>query len=117
MSNAVHKALEAAEHLSNEVSVEVLDPRTLDPLDTKAITGSIKKTGSLLVVQEGGVKAGFGAEVVRQVSRDGYRYLKYPPLVLGARDVPVPFSPVLEKAYTPQVEDIINEIRKILNIN
>jgi pyruvate dehydrogenase E1 component beta subunit len=117
VSNAVHKALAAAEHLSKEISVEVLDPRTLDPLDTQAIIGSIKKTGNLLIVQEGGAKAGFGAEVVRQVVREGYGYLNHPPSVLGARDVPVPFSPVLEKAYIPQVEDIINAITGILNID
>ena len=113
-SNAVHKSSEAAQRLASEISVEVIDPRTLDPLDLATILKSIKKTGHLLVVQEGVVGASFGAEVVRQVTQDGFSYLRRAPLVLGARDVPVPFSPVLEKAFVPQVDDIIQAIRMML---
>ena len=114
ISNAVNKTIAAAEKLSKEISVEVIDPRTLDPLDTETITESVMKTGNLLVVQEGCVKAGFGAEVVRQVCGTGFKYLKHPPQVLGGRDVPVPFSPVLENACIPGVEDIINRIKQVL---
>jgi pyruvate dehydrogenase E1 component beta subunit len=113
-SNAVHKSLAAAEKLSAEISVEVIDPRTLDPLDLPAILRSVKKTGHLLVVQEGVVGASFGAEAVRLVAQEGFSDLESGPLVLGARDVPVPFSPVLERAYVPQVEDIVRTIREML---
>jgi pyruvate/2-oxoglutarate/acetoin dehydrogenase E1 component len=113
-SNAVHKTIEAARRLSKVISVEVVDPRTLDPLDIDTITGSVKKTGKLMVVQEGCVKAGFGAEVVRQVCATAFRYLKSPPLVLGGKDVPVPFSPVLEKAYVPGVDDIVDKVELML---
>lgn len=113
-SNAVHKSLAAAERLASEISVEVIDPRTLDPLDLATILNSVKKTGHLLVVQEGVVGASFGAEVVRQVAQDGFSYLRRAPQVLGARDVPVPFSPVLERAFVPQVDDIILTIRQMV---
>jgi pyruvate dehydrogenase E1 component beta subunit len=113
-SNAVHKALAAADELDGEFSVEVIDPRTVDPLDVHTIINSVKKTGSILVVQEGVPKASFGSEVIRLVSQDGFRYMQNAPLLLGGRDVPVPFSPVLEAAYLPQVADIVNAIRKII---
>jgi pyruvate/2-oxoglutarate/acetoin dehydrogenase E1 component len=110
-SNAVHKSLEAADRLAGEISIEVIDPRTLDPLDAATILKSVRKTGRLLVVQEGVVGASFGAEVVRQVAEEGFSGLRRAPKVLGARDVPVPFSPVLERAYVPQVEDIVRATR------
>jgi pyruvate dehydrogenase E1 component beta subunit len=113
-SNAVHKSLAAAERLASEISVEVIDPRTLDPLDLATILKSVKKTGHLLVVQEGVVGASFGAEVVRQVVGEGFSDLGRAPQVLGARDVPVPFSPVLERAFVPQVDDIIAASRWML---
>jgi len=113
-SNAVHKSLAAAEQLAGEISVEVVDPRTLDPLDLPTIIRSVKKTGHLLVVQEGVAGACFGAEVIRQVVREGFGDLESAPHVLGARDVPVPFSPILERAYVPQVEDIVAAIRRML---
>ena len=114
ISNAVHKTIEAPQIISKDISVEVVDPRTLDPLDIDTITESVKKTHCLLIVQEGGVKAGFGSEVVRQVCETGFKYMKAPPLVLGGSDVPVPFSPVLENAYVPGVEDIIDTIKLML---
>jgi len=113
-SNAVHKSLAAAEKLAGEISAEVIDPRTLDPLDLATILRSVKKTGHLMVVQEGVVGASFGAEVVRQVAGEGFSDLRQAPLVLGAADVPVPFSPVLERAFVPQVDDIIAASRQLL---
>jgi len=113
-SNAVHKSLAAAEQLSNEIDIEVIDPRTINPLDVDTIIRSVKKTGYLIIVQEGPIKAGFGAEVIRCVIQKAFTYLKRPPIVIGAQDVPVPFSPVLEKAYIPQVEDIKHKILEIV---
>lgn len=113
-SNAVHKSLQAAGRLAGDISVEVVDPRTLDPLDLPTILASVYKTGHLLVVQEDVVGASFGAEVVRQVAESGFSDLGSAPRVLGARDVPVPFSPVLERAFVPQVEDIVQAVREML---
>jgi acetoin:2,6-dichlorophenolindophenol oxidoreductase subunit beta len=114
-SNGVQKSLKAAEQLDGEIDVEVIDPRTLDPLDLPLILESVKKTGNLLVVQEAVPKASFGAEVVRRVAEEGFHSLKNPPMVLGAEDVPVPFSPVLEDAYIPGVPDIVSKIKEVLS--
>jgi len=113
-SNAVHKSLAAAAELAGRIGVEVIDPRTLDPLDLATILRSVRKTGHLLVVQEGVVGASFGAEVVRQVAEEGFPNLRGAPRVLGAADVPVPFSPVLEMAYVPQVGDIVRAIHQMV---
>jgi pyruvate/2-oxoglutarate/acetoin dehydrogenase E1 component len=112
--HAVHKALGAAEKLAGRIDAEVIDPRTLDPLDMETILKSVEKTGALLVVQEGVPKSGFAAEVIRRVAEEGFDFLDYAPLALGAWDVPVPFSPVLEDAAIPQVEDIVGKIEQML---
>ena len=111
---AVQKALTAAEELAGTVEAEVIDPRTLDPLDMDTILASVRRTGALLAVQEGVVKAGFAAEVIRRVSEEGFDSLKRPPRALGAWDVPVPFSPVLEDAAIPQAETIRSAILEVL---
>ncbi len=111
---AVKKSLAAAVALSGKIDVEVIDPRTLDPLDMEIILKSVEKTGALLVVQEGVVKAGFAAEVIRRVVEEGFGLLKRPPRSLGAWDVPVPFSPVLEDAAIPQSEDIARSVGQVL---
>ena len=111
---AVKKSLAAAEALNGKIDVEVIDPRTLDPLDMETILKSVEKTGAILVVQEGVVKAGFAAELIRRVVEEGFGLLDHPPRALGARDVPVPFSPVLEDATIPQSEDITRSIGEVL---
>jgi pyruvate dehydrogenase E1 component beta subunit len=112
-SCAVQKALKAAEELSGEVDLEVIDPRTLDPLDLPLILDSLRKTGRLLVVHEAIAKASFGAEVVRRVCEEAFHLLRAAPRVLGALDVPVPFSSALEDAYIPQVKDIVKLAKEI----
>lgn len=114
LSDAVNKALEAAESLEGRVSVEVLDPRSVYPLDIESILSSLERTGNLLVVHEAVTQSGFGSEIVRQVVEGGFDLLDSEPQVLGARAVPVPFSAVLERAYVPQVEDIVESIEKKL---
>jgi pyruvate dehydrogenase E1 component beta subunit len=111
---AVKKSLAAADALAGKIDVEVIDPRTLDPLDMETILKSVEKTGTILVVQEGVVKAGFAAEVIRRVVDEGFDLLDCPPRALGAQDVPIPFSPVLEDAAIPQTKDIIRSIGEIL---
>lgn len=103
----VGKALAAAEALEDEVSVEVIDLRTLVPLDFAAIAASVRKTGRLVVAQEACLSGGFGSEIVRRVCAECFAALVAPPLVVGGADVPMPFSPALEAAVLPGEEDII----------
>ncbi|MDD4870868.1 MAG: alpha-ketoacid dehydrogenase subunit beta [Kiritimatiellae bacterium] len=107
------KALAAAAKLDGEISVEVIDPRSLVPLDMATIAASIRKTGRLLVVHEAPTRNGFGAEIVRHVIDECFDYLDSPPRVLGGADLPIPFSPSLEKACIPQETTIANAIREV----
>jgi pyruvate dehydrogenase E1 component beta subunit len=111
---ARHKALAAAEQLGGEISVEVIDPRTLVPLDVDTILASVRKTGYVLVVHESPARAGVGAEIVRRIVADGFDYLDAPPLVHAGADVPTPFSPPLEYASLPQPETIAQAVRGLL---
>jgi pyruvate dehydrogenase E1 component beta subunit len=111
---AVHKALEAAAALQGEVSVEVVDPRTLSPLDVDTIVQSVKKTGKLLVVHEAPGQGGVGAEIVRRVVEDGFEFLKAPPKVLGSAHLPMPYSPPLEDICLPKKEDIMRVARQMV---
>ncbi len=109
----VHEALTAAEALAEEISVEVVDPRTLVPLDLECIADSVRKTGRLLVVQEACTSGGFGSEIVRRVTEECFDSLKAAPKVHGSADVPMPFSPPLEQAVLPREETIIAAIRSV----
>ena len=111
---ALSKVLKAAEALASEVSVEVIDPRTLVPLDVGAIVKSVEKTGRLLVVHESPARGGFGAEVVRQVVERAFDYLETPPRVLGGASTPIPYSPPLEDACLPQVQDVVSAVRAFM---
>jgi len=113
-SFALTKALAAAEALDQQVSVEVVDPRTLAPLDLDTILASVRKTGRLLVVHEAPEQGGVGAEVVRQVVEADLGCLKVPPRVLGSRHSPMPYSPPLEDACIPQKWDIQLAIRELM---
>ena len=112
----VHKSLEAAEILESEdISVEVVDPRTLRPLDMDTIAKSVKKTGRLLVVHEAVKTAGWAGEVMASVSEtSAWDYLDAPMRRLAGKDVPIPYNRELEAAAVPQVEDIVKEIRAIV---
>lgn len=105
----VHRALEAAEKLSRDgISAEVIDPRTLVPLDTDTIVKSVIKTGRAIVVHEAVKRSGIGAEIVSVIQEsEAFDYLDAPILRVAGRAIPIPYSPVLEKAAVPQVEDII----------
>jgi pyruvate dehydrogenase E1 component beta subunit len=111
----VHRALDAARELSEEgISAEVVDPRTLVPLDTGAIITSVKKTGRVLIVHEAQKTAGTGAEIAAQIAELAFDYLDTPIIRVCGKDTPVPFSPVLERYVVPQVEDIIDGARRLL---
>ncbi len=109
----VHEALTAAEALAEEISVEVVDPRTLVPLDLECIADSVRKTGRLLVVQEACTSGGFGSEIVRRVTEECFDSLEAAPRVHGSADVPMPFSPPLQEAVLPREETIIAAIRSV----
>ncbi|MDN9008885.1 alpha-ketoacid dehydrogenase subunit beta [Brevibacillus laterosporus] len=109
----VHKALEAAAVLEKEgISVEVIDPRTLVPLDTQTIIRSMKKTGKLIVVHEAVKFGGFGGEIVSMIAEsEAFDYIDAPIRRLGGKWIPMPYNPVLEKAAIPQVPDIIQAVK------
>ena len=111
----VHKALSAAEKAEADgISVEVLDPRSLLPLDETAILESVKKTHRLIIVHEAVKFAGCGAEIAALVAEKAFDYLDAPIMRLGAPFCPVPFSPVLEAAYLPGEAAISDAIRSIM---
>jgi len=110
----VHKSLATAETIADEISVEVIDPRTLVPLDIDCINASVRKTGRLLVVQEACTRGGFGSEIVRRVTEECFDSLRSAPKVLGGANLPMPFSHPLETACIPQEETIIEAISSLL---
>ncbi|MGG1660678.1 alpha-ketoacid dehydrogenase subunit beta [Brevibacillus sp. NRS-1366] len=105
----VHRALEAAKQLEKDgISAEVIDPRTLVPLDEEAIIRSVKKTGRVVVVHEAVKRAGFGAEIASIIAEsEAFDYLDAPIMRVGGLAIPVPYNPLLEKKAVPQVEDIV----------
>jgi len=113
VSVGVAKALAAAEQLADEISVEVVDPRSLVPLDLATILTSLRKTGRLLVVHDAPCRGGVGAEIVRRVAEDGFDLLRRPPRVLAGRNTPMPYSPPLEDACLPQTADIVAAVRQL----
>lgn len=112
---AVHLCVEVARTLEKEgKSVEVVDLRSLVPLDREAILSSVKKTGKALIVHEANITAGFGAEVAALVAEDAFEYLDAPVRRVASLDVPVPFSPPLEMAVLPSVDKIADTARHLL---
>ena len=111
----VLRSLKAAEEASKEgVDVEVVDPRTLVPLDKATILESVKKTGKLLVADEGPKTCGFAAEISAIVAEEALDYLTAPIVRVCSPDTPVPFSPPLEKAYIPDEKNLLPAIRRLM---
>jgi len=111
----VHKALWAAEQLNKEgISVEVVDPRTLAPLDKQAIVKSVRKTGRLVVVSEDCKTGGVSAEIAAVVAEEALDYLDAPIKRLAEPDTPIPFSPILEKFVIPDEESIVKAVKEII---
>ena len=111
----VKKALLAAEELDKEgISMEVVDLRTLSPLDKSIIFSSVRKTGKLLIVHEACEQGGIGGEIVAEVLKEIFDYLDAPIERLAAKNTPVPFAPNLERFVIPQVEDITAKVKEIL---
>ncbi|MBI4830213.1 MAG: dehydrogenase E1 component subunit alpha/beta [Candidatus Lindowbacteria bacterium] len=111
----VPKALGVAERLQNDgVSIEVIDPRTLAPLDKETIINSVKKTGRLVIAEEGCLTGGFGAEVAAIVAKEAFDYLDAPIERVAALDTPVPFAPALEQAVIPDEDKLEAAIRNVM---
>lgn len=110
----VGRALEAAEKLAaGGIEAEVIDPRTLLPLDIDSLIASIEKTGRAVVVHEAHRNNGVGAEIASQMTEKGFKYLDAPIERLGAKACTLPFSLVLENAVVPGVEDIYEAAKKV----
>ncbi len=108
-------ALAAAQQLASDgIEAEVLDLRSLVPMDGDAILASVRKTGRLVCVEEGTRTGGVGAEIAARVAEDAYEYLDSPIRRVAAADVPIPFSPALEPLALPQQGDIVRTVRGML---
>jgi acetoin:2,6-dichlorophenolindophenol oxidoreductase subunit beta len=110
----VHKALDAAEKLAEQrIEAEIVDPRTLVPLDEKTILDSVVKTGRAVCVHEAHRTGGMGAEIASIIQEKAFKYLDAPVLRLGAKQCPLPFNLGLENAVVPQVSDIIEAAKQV----
>lgn len=115
LANMVPKVLAAAERLASEgIDVEVIDPRTVAPLDIETIAGSVRRTGHLLVVDEDYAPFGVGAEIAAQVGADAFDHLDAPIRRLNATFAPVPYSPPLEAAVSIATDQIDAAIRSVV---
>ena len=107
-------ALDAAAELEKEgLDVEVIDLRTLAPLDKEAILASVKKTSRALVLHEASLTGGIGGEISAIISQEAFEWLDAPVLRVASIDTPVPYSPPLEDYYLPQVKDVVDAARKL----
>ena len=114
-SRMVHRALEAAEKLAElGIQAEVIDLRTLYPLDTETINSSVKKTGRALVVTEDCLTAGVSAELSSRIMEGAFEFLEEPVLRLAGEDIPIPVAPSMEKAAVPSVDRIISTAKLLL---
>jgi 2-oxoisovalerate dehydrogenase E1 component beta subunit len=110
----VHHALQAADLLEeDEIDVEVVDLRTLYPLDTTAILESVRKTNRAMIVHEAPRTGGFGGEVAAILAESAFEHLDAPVVRVTGLDAHVPFAPPLEKYYLPNVSDIVESARKL----
>jgi acetoin:2,6-dichlorophenolindophenol oxidoreductase subunit beta len=109
----VHEALQAAEEAEKDgISVEVVDPRTLLPLDEETIVASVRKTTRCVTAHEAVTRCGFGAELAAVVQHDAFDWLDAPIERVGARFAPLPFAPVLEQWVVPHAPDVLEAIRR-----
>jgi pyruvate dehydrogenase E1 component beta subunit len=111
----VHRALAAAEQLQREgLSLEIVDPRTVAPLDKQAIIDSVKKTGRLIIMAEEPRTGSSASEVAAVVAEEAFDYLKAPIKRVCAPDTPIPFSPILENTWMPDEDDLIKAVVEII---
>jgi pyruvate/2-oxoglutarate/acetoin dehydrogenase E1 component len=108
----VHTATDAAKQLP-DVSIEIVDLRTVMPWDKEAVLESVRKTSKLLVLHEDTRSGGFGGEIAATVAEEAFEDLDAPVKRVTAPDTPVPFSPPLEKAFIPQVDDVVRGLKEL----
>jgi len=111
----VKHSLEVAEDLKSKISIEVIDPRTLVPLDKDTIINSVKKTGRLLVVDESPVNGGVQGEIISVAMKEAFWNMESPPKRIGSLNTPIPFSSSLEKEVIPTKEKIKREIMSMFS--
>lgn len=109
----VYTAAEAADQLGDEISVEIIDLRTVAPWDKDAVLQSVEKTSKAIVLHEDTRTGGFGAEIAATITEEAFENLDGPVMRIAAPDTPVPFSPPLEKAFIPQVDDVVAGVREL----
>jgi pyruvate dehydrogenase E1 component beta subunit len=114
----VHRSLEAAEKLAQEgIDIEVVDPRSLRPLDTDTIVQSVKKTGKVLIVHEAVKTGGIGGELAAVIAEsEAFGYLEAPIMRLAGQEVPIPYNRNLEYHSVPQVENIVEKARDLAQL-
>ncbi len=114
IARMVHQALQAAEQLAGEgIEVEVIDPRTLSPLDEDTIVNSVKKTHRLVVVDEDNPRCSMATDLTALVMTKAFGFVDAPPQMVTGPHTPVPFSPALENEYLPGVEDIVAAVKTV----
>jgi pyruvate/2-oxoglutarate/acetoin dehydrogenase E1 component len=111
----VQRALDAARRVEEAagVSIEVIDLRTLNPLDKESVISSVRKTGKVLIAHEDTLTGGFGAEIAAIVAAEAFEWLDAPVMRLAAKDTPVPYGPLLENAMLPQESDLVAALEKL----
>ncbi len=115
-SRMVGHCMQAAEVLAQQgISVEVVNLRTIRPLDRETVINSVKKTSRLVTVEEGWPQSGIGAEIISLINETAFDFLDAPPIRVTGADVPLPYAPNLEKAALPQVEDIVATITRLVS--
>ena len=111
----VYTAAEAAEKVAEEdgISTEIIDLRTIIPWDKEAVLASVEKTSKVIVLHEDTHTGGFGAEIAATIAEEAFEQLDAPVKRITAPDTPVPFAPTLEKAFLPQVDDVVAGLREV----
>jgi pyruvate dehydrogenase E1 component beta subunit len=110
----VYRALAAAEQLAQEgIEAEVIDPRTLVPLDRALILESVRKTGRLVIVEEDNLTGGWASDLAAIVAQDAFDWLDAPIRRVSAPDTPVPFAPVMEQFYVPSAERVVEAVKSL----
>jgi len=110
----VYRALAAAEELAREgLEAEVIDPRTLVPLDKELILGSVRRTGRLVIVEEDNLTGGWAAELAAIAAEEAFDWLDAPIKRVSAPDTPAPFAPVMEQFYVPSAERVVEAVRSL----
>ncbi len=114
-SNMVLKSLEAAEELNRDgITCEIVDPRTLVPLDMDTLISSVKKTGKLVVVSEACSRGSVASDISARLAEKAFKYLKAPVRILAGLNTPIPYNSTLEQASIPGKNDIVEAVRKLL---